>query len=408
MNLSQFKKIGYLGFAKAIDMVSSLLAYGWIIRKIETHDLGNYFLYLSFIQLLIPIFNLSIDISGIRTLRSEDFIKNPGIFFYSITFQRIIMFLVFITILFVTGIIVLDKESLILLILSSWPIIWVIIYPIWYYQGINKEHYALISIILYKIPYLILVFFFIEIDSPVYLIPLLNYLCIGIVTIFVFFTIKGFSSKEIMEFRLVSFAKENSSLILTQFITTGYTSVNRLLIGNLLSYQTLVLYDFVEKVLNILKQPLLLIVQAIFPEMINTNEMKKKNVISRITIITVTIVIISLIFSSSISKLIGGIKIINLGGDSILQLALPLVIITTLSASYSSFYLLTNKKYGRYYFNGITIGVVTFYILIFIFLTTKIYNLKQHFIILYIVETLILIYFFKKSYEIINNNFRSS
>lgn len=387
-------------------MISGLLAYGWIIRKINTTDLGNYFLYLSFFQLLTPIINLSIDISGIVLLKSKDLKKNPGHLFYSITIQRILLAIIFLITISIIGAFVLEKEFLSLLILSSWPIFWIIVYPVWYYQGTNKEHYALISILLYKIPYLILVFLFIEVKSPVYIIPLLNYLCIGISTIFVLISIRGFSFKELKQFNLLSFAKENFSLIWTQSITTGYTSMNRILVGSLLNSNILVVYDFIEKVLNLIKQPLLLLVQAMFPVMIHANEKEKKKVIYRIIIFTTILVIIGLFSSSSITKIIGGVKILNLGGNNLLRLTLPLVIITTLSASYSSFYLLTNKKYNKLYRNGITIGVVMFYILILIFYKTNIYNLEQHFSILYIVETFILIYFIKKSNEIINSNFR--
>jgi PST family polysaccharide transporter len=226
------------------------------------------------------------DISGTREIAisknnkeqlSQMFSAIMTIKFFLIVFWLCVLFLV-------VEFIPRFKEDSLVYYLSYGMVVGHAIFPVWFFQGIEKMKFVTLINILAKLIFTILIFVVIKNKSDYYLVPAFN--AIGFISAgFIGFLI---SLKHINlvkpPFRLIiKLFKDSFSLFVGKFATNLYTTCNVLVLG-LFAGDTIVgVYSSMEKLLLAIKNIYAPFYQAIFPWLSNQLPEKRIRVLKKIT-----------------------------------------------------------------------------------------------------------------------------
>jgi O-antigen/teichoic acid export membrane protein len=239
------------------------------------------------------------------------------------------------------------------------------LYPVWYFQGIEKMKYITFINVTTRILATVLIFVIITRPSDYVIFPLI--LGIGTVTGAVIALIVVFR-RHLVRFRLQtmstlkSYFYDNVLYFLSNVSTQIYVNANKIIVGAFLGMVEVAYYDVAEKVINILKVPYSLLGQTLFPKV-----SRDKNIqfINRIMVYTVifTLILISIVFlfSDPLIHLLSGSD--NQGSVRLLRI----LSLSLLPISVSLFYgdlLLVNfglvKEYSKMRFFGMIVYFVLF------------------------------------------------
>lgn len=202
------------------------------------------------------------------------------------------------------------RENRILYLLSMLACISEALFPIWYFQGIEKMKYITFINVTTRIIATVLVFIVINSQSKYIIYPLL--LGIGTITgalvalLIVFKKHKvffRFQPIKTLRFYLV----DNVLYFLSNVSTQIYVNANKIIIGSFLGMVEVAYYDVAEKVINIVKVPYSLIGQTLFPKVArDRNVAFLKRIMIYTVLFTLFIIICIYIFSGHIISFFSG------------------------------------------------------------------------------------------------------
>jgi len=142
------------------------------------------------------------------------------------------------------------------------------LFPIWYFQGIERMKYIAIINIVTRILSSCLIFIFIKQSADYLRVPLV--LGTGTVTgavIGLFIVFRSYHHN--FKFQPIALLKkslrENIPLFISNVSSQIYVNANKLIVGSFMGMQDVAVYDIADKIVNLLKVPVLLIGQTLFP-----------------------------------------------------------------------------------------------------------------------------------------------
>jgi len=249
-------------------------------------------------------------------------------------------------------------------------------FPVWFFQGIEKMKIITFASFLGKLIYVPLILIVIrEPDDYLYL-PLIN----GIVTIAVvtYSNIVMYKQESIrlfiVDFRIIKIVFiETIDYFLSNCFVLLKERTNIFVIGTFLSMSDVALYDFVMKVVNVLRMPFMMFRDAIFPSFVKKNSMKRyQMVIFVISIIAFLIYLLGVIVFPYIENIVGGEELV---GASYYYNRLGLFIPFGVFAMYLGTGLILKEK-RKEYRKSITYSVVIYFFgLLFLYLISGISNM---------------------------------
>jgi PST family polysaccharide transporter len=166
-----------------------------------------------------------------------------------------------------------------------------LLFPIWFFQGIEKMKYTTIINITIRSLFIVAIFAVIKSEQDYLYIPLLNgigAILAGITATYIVF------KKEHVRFVFLSvkkiylYFKESVPLFISIASIQVYVNLNKIIIGTFLGMSEVTVYDLGEKIAHLLKIPVDMLSNAVFPKI-----SREKNIyfINRIMFIAVSIVI---------------------------------------------------------------------------------------------------------------------
>jgi O-antigen/teichoic acid export membrane protein len=184
------------------------------------------------------------------------------------------------------------------------------------------------------------------------------------------------------------------------FLSTGFVVIkeqtNSLIIGSYLGFQEVTYYDYLRKIIELSKQPFLIIRDAIFPNIIQNNDLNKLKKIGLL------LFILSILFYFILLYAIKDITIL-IGNDSLLE-AVPLfnimglnINLTVLSVFLGIYLIVKNKQ--KYFMRSLIISTLIFITIVLLLVISKNVNI-QNLIVTYtfslFIETVFRYYYSKK------------
>ena len=285
------KNFSYLSILELVKLLFPLITIPFLISKLGAYNYGSIAFVHAMMAYATIIINLGLDLSSVRDIsRNRD---NKVIIDEIVSSVLIIKFSIFCLISILTLVLTLTVPYFIsnrlLVIFSLSYCLMEIIFPIWYYQGIEKMKYITLIRLTSVVIYSLLVLGFIREQSDYIYVPVfygLGALCGGIFSFYVL------TRKEKIRLyfpklkTLIYYFKSTLILFLSRLSAVINTTFATIISGLFLGMEQVALLDLLGKIIDIAKIPMVTINNAVFPYISRT---KDKKIVKQILIITLVL-----------------------------------------------------------------------------------------------------------------------
>ena len=330
-----------------LNATFSLLLYPYLIRTLGASSYGVYIFVTTVINYFIVFISFGFDLLGTRKIAlHKDSIEQKSDIVSSIFSVKVLLFIVSLAI----GVGVFFMSPL----LQSYKWVYItcflntltnILFPIWYFQGIQKMKVVTLTQLAFKLLTLPFIFYFIKEPKDLLLFSIITNLSILFSSIFAFtyLLIIEKITLRIVSFKIIrNYIGESFYFFSSIFLNALHTYTLNLIVGLHWGMTDLAVYDLANKIVQIPTMLVASINDALFPRMVanfNVQSLKKIIKIERIIGICVLVLIIAL-----------GKIAVNLLGDESMYMAYPIAIIlafrlyaTLQVACYTSLTLIPNN-----------------------------------------------------------------
>lgn len=226
-----------------------------------------------------------------------------------------------------------------------------ILFPVWFFQGIEKMKMITYIFIIYKIVFLVLVLLLVKEKNDYLLVPIFDSIGLIVSAIISLFIVKKYYNIrfKISKFHEISFQfKDSWHVFLSRIAVILYTSINTFLLGIFTNSEQVGIYSIAEKIYMALRGILNPFVQAVFP-FLNRKYKESKAIyyklVKKVSIIYISILVFFsltlLTFSGDIVFVVAGVYIPQ--SDSLLKI-FAVSILFGIGTLYSSLLIIKNEK----------------------------------------------------------------
>ena len=279
-----------LGALQIFSYVIPLITLPYQTRILGAEKFGLVYFAYAFMAYFNILIDFGFGMSATREIAVNRHNKNNiSNIFNSVMTIKILLVLVsfvvlFLCILFIPKI----KNNYLLFLLSFLMCIGNAIYPVWFFQGMERMKYITFLNILSRVIFLVLIFVFVKQQSDYMIVPLLNsfgFLAAGIIGFY--FAVKEFGLKLYVPgwSTIKKHFKYSSEFFMTQVSVSLYTNTNTVCLGFIGSEFMVGLYVAAEKIygaINGLKGPL---VTALYPFVTRNKDIKLYRKIFKLAIL---------------------------------------------------------------------------------------------------------------------------
>lgn len=268
-----------LGALQIISYVIPLITLPYQSRVLGVEKFGLVFFAYAFMAYFMVLTDYGFNLSATREIAVNRHNKNNiSNIFSSVTCIKILLLILSYLILLVVSILVPKiHENWLVFQLSFLMVIGNAIYPVWFFQGMERMKYITFLNILSKIIFLILLFVFVKHQSDYMLVPLLNslgFIVSGIIGMY--FAIKHLGAK----FYIPSFHsikkqfKYSSEFFLSRVSVALYTNTNSFCLGLISSNIMVGYYVAAEKIYTAISGMVYPLTNAIYPYIAKNKDIK--------------------------------------------------------------------------------------------------------------------------------------
>ncbi|PTT05671.1 flippase, partial [Flavobacterium sp. HMWF030] len=283
----------YLSLLQGLNLVLPLITLPYLIRTLGV----DYFGLLSFSFAFITYFQIITDYgfnsTGTRdiSLATDDSEKQNLIFNQIMSAKLLLLVVSFVAMMSIVFLFEIFRTYWIVYLFSFGSVFGQAIFPVWYFQGIQKMKYITYLNLFTKVIFTIALFIFVKQKSDYYLVPVFN--ALGFITagIFALFYIrKDFNIKfKIQPFSgIVEQLQKSKYVFLSELKISFFTNTNTLILGFLAGNQAVGYFSAAEKLVRAMGNLQTPISNTIFPYLSKEMMLNKLQTIQKINKITVT------------------------------------------------------------------------------------------------------------------------
>lgn len=165
-----------LGVLQGINMILPLITLPYIVRVIGVESFGLLNVVLSIVTLFNLFIEFGFSLSATRDISiNRNDINKLSELFYSIFYTKLLLLLVSVISFFVLSLnVIFFSENLMLFYLTFSLVIGNLLFPTWFFQGIEKMKYITIITVITHVVAVISIFVFIKEKTDYLLLPLIN------------------------------------------------------------------------------------------------------------------------------------------------------------------------------------------------------------------------------------------
>lgn len=262
------KNFFFLTILQGANFLLPLITLPYLVRVLGT----NLFGLVMFAQAFAMFFNVLVDFGFNLSATREVSIhrKNKSELSQLFSSVMLIKFLLIIISFFIITLIILVvprfQADWQIYYLSFGMVIGQALFPVWYFQGMEKMKLITIINILAKSIFTILIFLLINDGKDYLYVPIFNtigFLIAGILGLLL--TVKEIKIVRPNKAKTINFFKESSQLFVSNLSVTLYTTVNSILLGLLTNNTMVGIYSSMEKLVLAIKNLYTPFFQAIYP-----------------------------------------------------------------------------------------------------------------------------------------------
>jgi len=321
-----------------INYLLPLFLIPYLIHVLGIEGFGIYSFVLAIMMYGVQMSDYGFELSATYhiSLHRENQLKRDEIFSSVLTIKLLIAFayLLFLTMLiFFVDKLFLYKE---LLFLSFGIILGQLMFPLWFFQGIEKMRYIMYLNSFSKLLFFLSVFIFVTHEEDLYLLVLLNSistLLVGILALYV--AVTQFEVKLSFQpwSRLVYYLKDGWYIFTSKFAVEFYTTANIIILGFFASPMVIGYYAVSIKIIHALGSLLDPLTRTVYPYLVNVYQSSNNNFIVKnkqlagvIFIIMLPVALLVGYFSEPILELITGKEVMPLNIEILQVFSISLMV----------------------------------------------------------------------------------
>mgnify|MGYP000985384483 CR=1 FL=1 len=281
-----FENFVSLGALKAINLIMPLIVLPYVIKIIGLSLYGEIVFAIALINYFIPIVDYSFAITGTREVaRSRNNNERLNEIVSEIYFVKGVLCIISIFILVVLIILVPSFNQNALLYIFSIPmLIGNMLFPDWFFQGIEKMKYISVINIVVKIISVAIIFLFLKTKKDFLVYPIsfsLGYMISGFIGLYILLNRFKLKISPIKKDTFIELLKSNFPIFVNQFLPSLYNNTTTFILGLFAPKPSVGIYDALRKLINIFDVIISVISRVIFPYLVkNSNRFEKfKNIL---------------------------------------------------------------------------------------------------------------------------------
>ena len=283
-----------LGALQIVSYVIPLINLPYLSRVLGVDKFGLVFFAFAFMQYFIMLTDYGFGLSATREIAvNRHNSNNLSNIFSAVTFIKLCLLIVSFLVLCLM-IIFIPKlhENWLVFLLSFLMVVGNAIYPVWFFQGMERMKYITFLNILSKTIFLVLIFIFVKHESDYIIVPLLNslgFLVSGIIGMY--FAIKNLGAKLYLPKwnTIKKQFKYSSEFFLSRVSVSAYTNTNTFCLGLIGSNLMVGYYVAAEKIYNALNGLFDPLGTALYPFVSKNKNIKLYKKIFQIALIFIVI-----------------------------------------------------------------------------------------------------------------------
>lgn len=226
------------------------------------------------------------------------------------------------------------KDYLLLFVISYFLSVQDVLFPQFFFQGIEQMKFTTCITIGIRMFFIILVFFVVTNKTDYLMVPMLysiGYLLGGLVSLYIIVSKFNIRLKKPRWNNMCFYIKDSSAIFATELITTIKDKLNYLFVGTFAGMSNVVIYDLGLKINGLILKPVSILVVVLFPRMAKTRSIKNlvKSIYVAVPIVTLLVILINIFLPWIVKYFVGT--------DNIDLLPLRIFSIAPICLSVSSF-----------------------------------------------------------------------
>lgn len=388
------QNISYISLLQIFNLIAPLITYPYLVRVLGQELYG----YVLTAQVLATYFALVIDFGSNNVCAKHVSVNRNNRhklseIICSVLLVRLCLFFVgFIVFITIVKIVPSYNKYALLFIVSYGMNFNDLLFPQFFFQGLEKMKYTTFLNILVKLVFILLIFLFVNTQNDAVFVPLfyaIGYTLAGVLSLFIIFKRWNIPFQIPLISKVLYYVKDASPVFATDLICTVKDKLNVLLLGSFSGMSNVVVYDLGTKLNSIIVKPTEILRTVFFPRFAKDRDIDKIIKIIRFTfLMSVVIVIITNIFLSQLAEFFLNDKQIDLLPIRILIMA-PLILSISTMLSSNVFVALGYNKYVLYSIIVTTLAYLVSLIYVYVNnFMTSIYSFVFIAMISYVVELL--------------------
>ena len=322
------QNFSYLSALRIFSLLLPLATYPYLIRVLGKETYGLVVFAQAIVGYLLIFVSFGFNISATKEVSVHR--DNPdklSEIVSSILILKGMLFIVAFIILFTLFYFipqVKGKETL--FILTMWVCLYDVIFPIWYFQGIEQMKYITYITLISRLIFLILIFILIHSAADYLMLPMINGIgavIAGIISLYIVFYQQHIKFKIPSLENLKYYFKGSIPIFISNVSIQLYVNTNKVIVGAFLGMSEVAYYDLGQKLASVLKIPQGILNQTIFPKISKEKNLGFiKKIFNFSLLLNAILVFFVFLFAKPIVGLLGGQQMIK---------AIPVVHILTLT-----------------------------------------------------------------------------
>lgn len=280
----------YLALLQIFVMISPLITYPYLIRVIGLELNGVIVFAQSISTYLSLIINFGFNIYGVRqvAIYKKNQLELDKIVSTIYTSKIFIWFFLLLGWLLLISKLAFFSQYYWAYFFSFFITLNELLFPVWLFQGLERMKYISIVNITTRLVFILLIFLIIKDKMDYYIVPLLNSigaLIAGLLSLWIVFVKLGFKYRVPSKNTMMTYFKEGFPLFVSFISIQIYANINKLLVGGFLGMTDVSLYDFCEKIIALVRIPVSIIQQTVFPKISREKNVSFVNQVLKIVLI---------------------------------------------------------------------------------------------------------------------------
>lgn len=329
------ENFSFLSVLQIFNLMLPFMSYPYLIKLLGVEIYGKIIFAQAILSYFVILIGFGFGTSGILDVSVNR--NNRNKLSEIVSSILILKFLLFIfSLIFIVPLLFLFEHASnekILYIITLWVCLNEVLFPIFYFQGIEKMKYFSIISLISRLLSVVLIFIFIKSKNDYLLVPLfylLGTLLSGISALYIVFYKHQLNFYIPNLITLKKYFNNSIPFFITSLSANIYVTSNKVLIGLFLDIKDVSYYDIGEKILNVLKIPIGILSQTVLPKISNEKSLFfVKKILKYSFFFHVLLYIALFVFSNYIIILLGGKQMLPANWVvKILGLTLPIVAIS--------------------------------------------------------------------------------